>query len=58
MCITLGVAILSSTTEIQLVLSSQCTVCAPVWSDKSSMYLRITFILLTVLYMNLIYPSV
>ena len=32
MCLTLGVTILASTIEIKLVLSSQCTVVAPVWS--------------------------
>ena len=58
MCLTLGVTILSSTTETKLVLSSQCTVGAPVWSAKSSMYLRITLVFLTALYMHLIYPSV
>ena len=30
MCLTLGVTLLASTTEIQLVLSSQCTVGSPV----------------------------
>ena len=38
-CLNLGVTILVSTTEIQLVLSSQCTVGAPVYSAKASMYL-------------------
>ena len=58
MSLTLGVTILASTIEIQLVLSSQCTVCAPVCSAKDPMYLRITLVFLTALYMHLIYPSV
>ena len=57
MCLTLGVTILTSTTEIQLVLSSQCTVGSPVWSAKASMYLRINLVFLTAFYMHLIYPS-
>ena len=57
-CLTLGVTILASTTEIQLVLSSQCTVSAPVYSAKASMYLRITLGFFTSLYMHLISPSV
>ena len=40
MCLTLGVTLLDLITEIQLVLYSQCTVGAPVCSDKASMYLR------------------
>ena len=43
MYLTLGVTPLASTTEIQLVLSYQCTVGAPVWIAKASMYLRISF---------------
>ena len=58
MCVTLVVTILASTTEIKLVLSSQCTVCAPVRSAKASMYLRITLVFLTYFYMHLISPSV
>ena len=58
MCLTLGVTILDSTTEIQLVLSSQCTVCAPLCSAKDSMYLRITLVFLTAFNINLIYTSV
>ena len=54
MCLTLGVTHLASTTEIQLVLSSQFTVGAPVWSAKSSVYLRITLVLLKAFYMRLI----
>ena len=57
MCLTLGLTPLSSTTEIQLVLAYQCTVGAPVWSARASMYIRITLVLLTDLYMHLIYPS-
>ena len=58
MCLTPGVTILASTTEIHLVLYSQCTVGAPVWIDKASMYLRITLVFLTDLYTHLIYPAV
>ena len=54
MCLTLEVNLLSSTTDIQLVLSSQCNVSAPVWNYKASMYLWITLVLLTSLYMHLI----
>ena len=58
MCLTLGVTILASTAEIQLWLSSQCTVGAPVWIAKASMYLRIALVFFTDLYMHIIYPSV
>ena len=58
MCLTIGVTILASTTEIQLVLYYQCNVGAPVRSSKSSMYLRITFVFLTDFYMHQISPSV
>ena len=58
MCLILGVTLLASTIEIKLVLSSQFTVGAPVWSAKYSMYLRITLVLLTALYMHLISLSV
>ena len=58
MCLTPGVTILDSTKDIQIVLYSQCTVVAPVWSDTTSMYLRITLVLLTYLYMHLIYLAV
>ena len=58
MCLTLGVTILDSKIEIQLVLSSQCTVGALVWRAKASMYLRTALVLLISLYMHLIYPSV
>ena len=57
MCLTLGVTILASTKEIQLVLSSQYNVGATVGSAKASMYPQITFFL-TYLYMHLISPSV
>ena len=57
MCLTLGVTLLDSTTETQLVLYSQCTVVVPVWSAKAYMYPRIIFFF-TDLYMHLIYPSV
>ena len=55
---TIGVTLLCSTTEIQLVLSSQCSVGEPVWSAKASIYLEITLVLLRALYMYLIFPSV
>ena len=58
MCLTLGVTILVSTTEIQLVLSSQCTVGVPVWRAKAHMYLRTTLVFLADLYVHLISPSV
>ena len=58
MCLTLGVTLLAPTTEIQLVLSYQCTVGALVWSAKASRYLRITFVFLTAFYMHLISQSV
>ena len=43
-CLTLGVTILASTTEIKIMLYSQCTVVAPVWSARDSMYLWITLV--------------
>ena len=49
---------LVSTKETQLVLSYQYTVGAPVCSAKASMYLHITLVFFTALYMHLIYPSV
>ena len=58
MCLNLGVTILTSTIEILIVLSSQCTFGAPVWSVKDYMYLQIALALLIELYMHLIYPSV
>ena len=57
MRLTLQVTILSSTTEIQLVLSSQYTFGAPVRSAKAYMYLWIALVFSTALYMHLIYPS-
>ena len=42
MCLTLGVTLLVLTTEIQLVLYSQCSFCEPVWSARVYMFLRIT----------------
>ena len=57
-CLTLGVNIPASTTEIQPVLSSQCTVGAPLWITKDSMYLCTALVFLTELYMHLISPSV
>ena len=58
MCLTIQLILFASTTEIQLLLSSQFTVGAPVCIAKYSMYLRITSIFFTVLYMYLISPSV
>ena len=43
MCLTTGVTISDSTTEIQILLSSQYTIGASEWSAKDSMYLWITF---------------
>ena len=39
-------------------LSYQCNVGTPVWSDKASMYLCITLVLLTDFSMHIISPSV
>ena len=58
MCLTLGVTILASTIEIQILLSSQFTFGTPVCSARASMYLRKTLVLLTDLYMHIIPPSV
>ena len=58
MCLALGVTILASTTEIKLVLSSQCTVGEPVWNDRASMYLQITLVLFKTLIMHIVSPSV
>ena len=57
-CLTIGVTILASTTEMQLVLSSKCNVGAPVWSAKASVYRWIALFFLTDFYMHIIYPSV
>ena len=57
-CLTIGVTILASITEIQLALYSRCTVSAPVWITGASVYLHITLVFLTALYMHLISPSV
>ena len=57
MCLTLGVPLLDSTTETKIVLSYQFTAGELVWSARSSMYLQITLVFLTALYMNLIYLS-
>ena len=57
LCLTLGVTLLDSTTEIQLVLSSQCTDGAPVWIDIAYMYLQISLFILTALYMHEISTS-
>ena len=57
MCLTIGVTILDSTTEIQRMLSFQCNVGTPVWIAKDSMYLRITLVVLKDVYMHLFSPS-
>ena len=49
MCLTLGVTILDSTTEIHFMLYSGCIVDEQVWSDKYFMYIWITVFLLTAL---------
>ena len=49
MCLTIGVTILASTTEIQMVMSSQCTVGVSLWSAKASMYIRISLVFLIAL---------
>ena len=58
MCLTPGANILASTAEIKLVFSYQCTVGAPVWSSKASVYIQIKLVLLRDLYMHLIPPLV
>ena len=58
MCLTIGLTISDSKIDIKFVLSSQCTAGAPLWSYKASMFLQIALVLLTSLYMHLIYPSV
>ena len=47
MLLTLGVTILYLTTDIQIVLSSQCTLGVTLWSAKASMYVQITLFLFT-----------
>ena len=56
MYLTLGVNILASTTEIQLLLSFKCTVGETVWISKAPVYLCICLILFTEFYMHLIFP--
>ena len=56
--LTLGLTILASKTEMQIVLSYKCTVGTPLWSARASMYLCITLVFLTALYMHIISPSV
>ena len=58
MCLTLGVTLLYSTIDIKMLLSSQITVGAPVWSARAYMYLWIILVLLKALYMHLISTSV
>ena len=57
-CLTLVVTTLASTIEIRLVLSYQCTVGAPVWIHKDSMYLWTALVFLPALHMHIISPSV
>ena len=56
--LTLGSTILASTTEIQLVLFSQCIFGAPVCSARVSVYLWIYLAFLIALYKHIIYLSV
>ena len=56
MYLTLGVTLLASTTEIQLILYSQCTVVAPLWSSRDLIYLQINLVFLAALYMHIISP--
>ena len=49
-CLTLGITVLDSTIEIQLVFPTQCTVGAPLLSAKASTYLRIALVFLKTLY--------
>ena len=58
MCLTLGVTILASTTEIQIMVSSQSTIGVLVWSANASMYRPITLFFLTDLYMHKVSLSV
>ena len=58
MCLTLGVTILDSTTDILRVLYLQYTVGAPVLIAKASMYFNIGVVLLIAFCMHLIYSSV
>ena len=41
---------------MQLVLSYQCTVGAPLWSAKDFIYIWMALVLLIYLYMHIIYP--
>ena len=56
--LTLVVTILVSTTEIQLMLSSQCTFGAPVLIDKAFLYIWVALVSFTAFYMHLISSSV
>ena len=58
MRLTLRVTLLTSITEIQLMLSSYYTLGSPVWGDKASMYIWITLFFLTALYIHIISSSV
>ena len=57
-CLMIGVTILASTKEMQIVLPSQCTVVETLWRARASMYLQITLVFFTSLYMNIISSSV
>ena len=57
-CLSLGVTFLDSTAEIKLMLSYQCTVGAPVYISKASVYLCIALVFLKALYIHIIFPSV
>ena len=56
MSLILGVTLLASTTEIQIMLSSLCILGSPVWSDKTSMYLEITSVSLAAFYVYILSP--
>ena len=55
MCLTLGVTLLDLTIEIQLLLSYQFTVGAPVWIHNDSMYFQKALFFLRFLYIYLIF---
>ena len=58
MCFTLVVTILSLTAEMQIVLSSQCTVHTPSCHTKDPIYRQTALVLFTDLYIQRIYTSV
>ena len=54
-CLTPGVTILASTTEIKLFLSYKYNVVAPLWSANASINCRTALVFLTDLYMHIIF---